>query len=124
MASDIGIGINLLALAWLLDYRKLVSLGEVQWAELGKSGLTAMVAGGLSFRVAKIVLLSGSGQGSRAADLLQLGLITVTWAAAVAAGLWLLRSRLPLDLGRRKATAYPGVAQEESTEIIRTGAQP
>jgi hypothetical protein len=53
-----------------------------------------------------------------------LGLITVTWAAAVAAGLWLLRSRLPRDLGRRKATAYPGVAQGESTEIIRTGAQP
>src|SRR5438477_6910675 len=26
IASDIGIGINLLALAWLLDYRKLVSL--------------------------------------------------------------------------------------------------
>jgi hypothetical protein len=51
-------------------------------------------------------------------------MITVTWAAAVAGGLWLLRSRLPLDLRRRKATAYAGVAQEESTEIIRTGAQP
>src|ERR1700681_4429665 len=35
IASDIGIGINLLALAWLLDYRKLVSLGELQWGELG-----------------------------------------------------------------------------------------
>jgi putative peptidoglycan lipid II flippase len=124
IASDIGIGINLLALAWLLDYRKLVSLGELQWGELGKSGLTAIVAGGLSFRVAKIVPLSTSGHGSRAADLLQLGLITVTWAAAVAGGLWLLRSRLPLDLRRPKATAYPGVAQGESTEIIRTGAEP
>lgn len=124
IASDIGIGINLLALAWLLDYRKLVSLGELPWGELGKSGLTAIVAGGLSFRVAKILPLSSSGHGSRSADLLHLGLITVTWAAAVAGGLWLLRSRLPLDLRRRKATAYPGVAQGESTEIIRTGAQP
>src|SRR3984893_3587264 len=124
IASDIGIGINLLALAWLLEYRKLVSLGELQWGELGKSGLTAMVAGGLSFRVAKIVPLSSSGHGSRAADLLQLGLITVTWAAAVAGGLWLVRSRLALDPRRHKATAYPGVAQGESTEIMRTGAQP
>src|ERR1700730_2604649 len=124
IASDIGIGINLLALAWLLDYRKLVSLGELQWSELGKSGLTAIVAGVLSFRVAKIVPLSSSGHGSRAADLLQLGLITVTWAAAVAGGLWLLRSRLALDPRRHKATAYPGVAQGESTEIMRTGAQP
>jgi putative peptidoglycan lipid II flippase len=124
IASDIGIGINLLALAWLLDYRKLVSLGELQWGELGKSGLTAIVAGGLSFRVAGIVPLSSSGHGSRSADLLQLGLITVTWTAAVAGGLWLLRSRLPLDLRRRKAPAYPEVAQAESTEIIRTGAQP
>src|ERR1700681_543602 len=121
IASDIGIGINLLALAWLLDYRKLVSLGELQWGELGKSGLTAIVAGGLSFRVAKIVPLSSSGHGSRSADLLQLVMITVTWAAAVAGGLWLLRSRLPLDLRRRKATAYPGVAQGESTEIMGTG---
>ena len=124
IASDIGIGINLLALAWLLDYRKVVSLGELQWGELGKSGLTAIVAGGLGFRVAQIVPLSTSGHGSRAADLLRLGMITVTWAAAVAGGLWLLRSRLPLDLRRRKATAYPGVAQGESTDIIRTGAQP
>ena len=82
------------------------------------------MAGGLGFRVAKIVPLSSSGHGSRAADLLQLGLITVTWAAAVAGGLWLLRSRLPLDLRRHKATAYPGVAQGESTEIMRSGAQP
>jgi putative peptidoglycan lipid II flippase len=124
MASDIGIAINLLALAWLLDYRKLVPLGELQWGELGKSGLTAIVAGGLSFRVAKIVPLSTAGQGSRSADLLRLGLITVTWMAAVAGGLWLLRSRLPLDLRRRQATAYPDVAQGESAEIIRTGAQP
>src|SRR5437899_12731193 len=34
-------------------------------------------------------------------------LLTLTWAAAVAAGLWLLRSDLPRDLRRRKKTAYP-----------------
>src|SRR5437588_3199967 len=81
-ASDIGIGANLLALAWLLHYRKLVSLKELPWAELGKSLLTAVVAGGISFEVAKIVPLPTSGLGSRVADLLRLGLISLTWAAA------------------------------------------
>src|ERR1700684_3920748 len=50
-ASDIGIGTNLLALALLLHYRKLVSLGTLRWDELGKSELTAVVAGGLSIGV-------------------------------------------------------------------------
>src|ERR1700736_3046434 len=117
-ASDIGIAANLFALACLLHYRKLVPLGGLRWMELGKSSLIAVVAGGLSFAVAKIVPLPTSGHGSRLTDLLQLAIITVTWAAAVAGGLGLLRSRLPLDLRRRKATAYPGVAQGGSTEII------
>src|SRR5436309_1288714 len=44
-ASDIGIGINLLALAGLLHYRGLVPLGEMHWQELGKAGLAAAIAG-------------------------------------------------------------------------------
>lgn len=123
-ASDIGIGANLLALAWLLHYRKLVSLGELPWAELGKSALTAVVAGGISFEVAKIVPLSTSGAGSRMADLLRLGLISLTWAAATAGGLCLLRSQLPHDLRRRRVTAYPGVAEGQSKEILGSGTQP
>jgi putative peptidoglycan lipid II flippase len=123
-ASDIGIGANLLALAWLLHYHKLVSLGELPWAELGKSALTAAIAGGISFEVAKIVPLPTSGAGSRVADLLQLGLISLTWAAATAGGLWLLRSQLPHALRRRKVTAYPGVAEGQSKEILGSGTQP
>src|SRR5580700_69752 len=38
-ASDIGIGMNLLALACLLNFRKLVPLGEMRWRELGKAAL-------------------------------------------------------------------------------------
>jgi putative peptidoglycan lipid II flippase len=123
-ASDIGIGVNLLALAVLLHFRKLVSLADLRWGELGKSALTALVAGAISFQVAKVVPLPTSGRGSRIADLLQLGLISVTWAAATAAGLWLLRSDLPTDLRRRKATAYPGVAGAQSREILGAGTQP
>lgn len=123
-ASDIGIGANLLALAWLLHHRKLVSLGGLRWVELGKSAITAVVAGGISYEVAKIVPLARSGHGSRLADLTQLGLVSVTWAAAVAAGLWLLGSELPNDLRRKKRAAYPAVAQDESKEILAAGREP
>ena len=74
--------------------------------------------------MAKVVPLTASGHGSRVADLLQLGLVSVTWAAAVAAGLWLLRSELPGDLRRRKGAVYPAVAQGESKEILGAGTQP
>jgi hypothetical protein len=73
--------------------------------------------------VAKSVTPFVSGHGSRIVDLLQLGLISVTWAAATAAGLWLLRSQLPNDLRRRK-TAYPAVAEGGSREIMGAGTQP
>lgn len=124
LASDVGIGLNLFALAWLLHHRKLVSLKELRWDELGKSLITAFGAGAISFQVAKVIPLPMSGRGSRSADLLQLGLITITWSAAVAAGLWLLRSQLPSDLRRRKAAAYPSVAQAESNEIMGAGSEP
>ncbi len=120
-ASDIGIAANLLALAFLLHYRKLVSLGEMRWGELGKAALTAAVAGGISFEVAKAAPLTASGHGSRAVDLVQLALVSVTWAAATAAGLWLLRSQLPGDLRRSRGSVYPEVAQVESKEILGAG---
>lgn len=120
-ASDIGIGINLLALAGLLHYRKLVSLGEMRWRELGKAALAAIIAGGISFEVVRAIPLETVGWGSRMADLAQLALVSITWAAAAAAGLWLLRSELPRDLRRRKGAVYPAVAQGESREILGAG---
>jgi putative peptidoglycan lipid II flippase len=120
-ASDVGIGANLLALAWLLHYRKLVPLGELRWGELAKAAVTAAVAGGISYEVARAVPLASSGHGSRLADMLRLGLVSVTWAAAVAAGLWVLQSELPGDLRRRKGAVYPVVAQGESKEILESG---
>ncbi len=123
-ASDIGISINLLALALLLHSKKLVPLGELRWKELGKAALTAVVAGGISFEVAKIVPLTGTGRVSRVMELFQLALVSVTWAAAVAAGLWLLKSELPRDLRRRGGAVYPAVAQGGSKEILGAGTQP
>jgi len=120
-ASDIGIGINLVALAFLLNYRKLVPLRGLRWDEIGKSALTAAVAGGISFEVAKAVPLATGGHGSRVVDVAQLALVSITWAAAVLAGLWLLRSELPRDLRRGKGAVYPAVAQGESKEIFGAG---
>jgi putative peptidoglycan lipid II flippase len=123
-ASDIGIGANLLALACLLHLRKMVSLRTLRWDELGKSALTAAIAGGISLEVGRNAAAFMSTHGSRIADLLQLALITLTWGAAAAVGLWLLGSQLPSDLRRRKVTAYPAVAQGESKEILDAGRQP
>lgn len=123
-ASDTGIGINLIALAGLLHYRKLVPLGGLRWKELGKSAVVSIFAGAISFEVAKAVPLSGAGHGSRIADLVQLALVSVTWTAAAAVGLWALKSELPYDLRRRRAAAYPAVAQGESKEILGAGREP
>src|ERR1700688_2670255 len=123
-ASDIGIGANLFALAWLLHYRKMVPLRTLRWDELGKSALTGVLAGGISLAVAKSVTPFISGHGSRIADLLQLGLITVTWGAATALGLVILKSQLPNDLRRRKHPPFPAVAHGETKEILGAGTQP
>ncbi len=122
-ASDIGIGSNLVVLAVLLHRRRLVSLGALRWGELAKATITAVVAGAISFQVARIPFPTGLGR--RFVDLIQLTLVSLTWGAAVALGLWLLKSELPRDLRRRRKTAaYPSVAQAESKEIMGGGREP
>ena len=113
MASDLGIVANTLALAILLHHRALVRINDLNWAEIGKAGITALVAGLLSYQVGRIAMANNS----RSADLKTLGLITLTWAAATAAGLWLTRSQLRHDLRRRKATAYPRVAEQQAEDV-------
>jgi putative peptidoglycan lipid II flippase len=113
VASDVGILANTVVAALLLQRRKLVELKGLPWGELAKAGVVAVVAGVLSFEVARVVPL----RGSRAADLESLVLVTLTWAAAVAAGLWLSGSELPRSLRRRSATppavaTAPGAAPE------------
>jgi putative peptidoglycan lipid II flippase len=114
-ASDLGIAANCLAMALLLHRRKLVSVFQLQWKEIGKAAITATVAGLLSHQVARSML----GKGGRIGDIKALALSGITWAGAVAAGLWLTRSTLPGDLRRRKATAYPRVAERQAEEFTR-----
>lgn len=118
IASDLGIVANTVAIAILLHRRKLVAGNELQWPELGKALITAVFAGFLSYRVARMVVY-----GSHRADVYALALITLTWAAAVAAGLWLTKSHLLGDLRRRKGVIYPRVAERQAEEISR-GAEP
>jgi putative peptidoglycan lipid II flippase len=123
-ASDVGIGVNLLALACLLHYKKLVPFGGLRWMELAKAAVVGMAAGGISFEVAKVMPLPTGGHGSLLADVMQLALVSLTWLAAVAAGLWLLGSELPGDLRRRKGAVYPAVAAGETKEILGAGREP
>jgi putative peptidoglycan lipid II flippase len=100
IASDLGILANTIAVAVLLSRRNLVPAAGLKWGELAKAAVAAVVAGVLGWRVASLVSL----QGSRRADLESLALGTLTWAAAVAAGLWIMRSELPRDMRRRKVS--------------------
>jgi hypothetical protein len=102
-------------MAILLHFRRLVRWDELQWGELGKATVTAAAAGFLSYRVARAIMVNGS----RIADIEALALIGITWAGAVAAGLWLTRSQLPGDLRRRKGPVLPRVAERQAEELTK-----
>ena len=121
IASDIGILMHTMVLAWLLDRKELVPLGGMSWGELLKALGTAVVAGLLSYGVAQTVAV----RGRREADLLSLSLIGITWLAAVAVGLWLTKSTLLSELRRKKAPATPNVTSAEPVvERTRGGLEP
>jgi putative peptidoglycan lipid II flippase len=113
IASDIGIVANTGVAAILLHRRKLVSLSNLPWLELGKSIVVAGVAGGIAWQVGRFIPL----QGSRAADLESLGLSSITWAGAVAAGLWILRSDLPQSMRRRKSLPLEAKPLDEENAL-------
>jgi putative peptidoglycan lipid II flippase len=117
LASDVGIVANTLVLAILLNRRNLVPASGLNWAELGKDLMTAVVAGLLSVYVSRTIQIDGS----RRADLAVLGLASITWAGATAAGLWLLRSQLPHDLRRKRRAAYPAVAVSQAEQMREGG---
>lgn len=110
IASDIGILANTLAIAILLHRRRLVPASSMEWGELGKAAVTAVIAGLLSYWIVAAVMTSDS----RIGDLKALVLGGLTWAAAVAAGLWLTRSELPGNLRRKAPAAVPPEAQVAS----------
>lgn len=110
-ASDLGILINCLTMALLLHWRRLVPAAGLNWSEIGKALLIAVASGLVGVKVASFVPLHGS----RIADLKSLALTALIWAAMVAAGLWLLRSKLPGELRRRNRRAEPAAAEGDRT---------
>ena len=100
IASDLGIATNCLAVAFLLHKRNLVPASGLEWKEIGKALVISVFAGLVSFEIARLVDLKGS----RVADLKALLLISGSWASAVALGLWLMKSKLPQALRRRRPT--------------------
>jgi hypothetical protein len=48
----------------------------------------------------------------------------LTWAAAVAAGLWLLRLELPADLRRKKSATSSRQPDGQSAETTAAGKEP
>ncbi|HEU5337054.1 MAG TPA: murein biosynthesis integral membrane protein MurJ [Terriglobales bacterium] len=114
IASDVGIFANTVVMALLLHRRKLVLTSALPWKELGKAAFTALFALVLSYGVARSIALTGS----READILSLFLVSITWAAAVAFGLWATRSKLPQALrSRGQRTTYPHVAEKHAEEL-------
>jgi len=120
IASDLGIAANTIVIAFLLHIRGMVPCGGLPWKELGKATLIGAASGGLSYEVMRTVPLNTT----RNADFAALALGSLTWAAAVAAGLWLLQSQLPHDFRRKKSTAYPGVAASQTSETMAAGKEP
>jgi putative peptidoglycan lipid II flippase len=119
MASDLGIMLHTVVLAWLLSRKRLVALSGLPWRELMKAFATAIFAGLLCFAVARRVVVHGNWR----TDVQSLTLIGATWLAAVMVGLWLTRSGLWSEL-RRKKQAVSSIEPRAVVERTEGGAQP
>lgn len=97
IASDIGILANTVVLAIILHRANMVRAEDMPWGELGKALGTAVLAALAGWGASKVSFGLG-----RKAELMSIVLVTLTWAAAVAGGLWITRSRLRQELRRKR----------------------
>src|SRR5271165_2306029 len=112
MASDLGILLHTVVIAWLLHARGLVPLDGLPWGEVVKALLVAVVAAAACYAVS---LRMSAGSWRR--DVAALAAIGATWLVMVAAGLWVTRSRLWSELRRGKK---PTPMAEPQAVIERT----
>jgi putative peptidoglycan lipid II flippase len=117
IASDVGILMHTVVLAWLLNRNKLVVLGEMPWMELLKAFASAMFAGCAGFAVARSMPFMGT----RGRDIVRLLAITGAWVVATVLGLWVTRSKLPRELRRKRAPATPNVTVPDPMVERTTG---
>jgi putative peptidoglycan lipid II flippase len=102
LASDVGMLLSVATLALLLHRYRLVNLGGLEFAELGRSLLAAVVSfTGTAWFVRWIQVQLHLGRGHRA-DMILLAAGTLVWAALCGAVLVGTGSKLPGQLLRRK----------------------
>jgi putative peptidoglycan lipid II flippase len=119
MASDLGILLHTVVIAWLLNRRGLVPLSGLPWGEVAKAFATAAIAGAACYAVSLRVVAPGEWRH----DVVSLAILGVTWLIVVAAGLWFTRSRLWGDL-RRSKRPEPMAETRAVVERTEGGVQP
>lgn len=113
VASDIGIAAHMIALVVLLNRKDMVRVADMEWSELGKS-LLAAILGGCAAAFSLRYLPQGA---TFATALLRLAAGTAAWLVVVVVVLLLTRSALPNVVLRRKAKPTPAaVPLTEATD--------
>ena len=108
IASDFGIMAHTLALALLLHQHRLVSIASLEWGEMGKALLAAVVAYvpiSLLIKTSYVAHLKG-----HVTDLAVIGAGSVIWCALCYGVLTLSGSSLPNQILRRKAKVAASAA--------------
>ena len=98
IASDIGIVAQTASLAILLHRKRLVSLKSLEYGELGRAALAALVAFAATIGVTRVL----PPVSSHARDLVTIAAASAVWAAAAATVLLATGSRLPQQILRRR----------------------
>ncbi|MGA1982488.1 MAG: lipid II flippase MurJ [Acidobacteriaceae bacterium] len=98
VASDIGIFVQTAALALLLHRKRLVSLAHLEFGELGRALLAAVVAFAATAAAAHFL----PPVSTHPKDMLTIAAASVVWAAAAALTLLATGSRLPAQILRRR----------------------
>jgi putative peptidoglycan lipid II flippase len=97
VASDIGILVQTVSLAVLLHRKRLVSLKDLEFGELARALLAAVVAYGATIFVTRFL----PGVSSHLRDGMTISAASVVWAATAGLMLWVSGSMLPAQILRR-----------------------
>src|ERR1017187_5414629 len=98
IASDIGIFVHTASLALLLHRKRLVSLGRLEFAELARALLAALLAYAATATAAHFL----PPVSTHPRDLLTIAAASIAWAATVALTLLATGSKLPQQILRRR----------------------
>jgi putative peptidoglycan lipid II flippase len=101
IASDIGILAQTASLAFLLHRKRLVSLSDLEFPELGRALFAALIAYAATAAAAYFL----PPVSTHAGDIITIGVASVVWAAAAGLTLIVTGSKLPSQIMRRSAGA-------------------